>query len=211
MRKIIVTIKREGERKGRDLELPNDAPLGQLLPEIIEMLGWPKAQGKAYRLRVQEATRDLSPHETLQAAGVETGDILVGVQRPSLPPSEPRDDKSGIPEPGVGEKEPGAFLISESGVSYPIKKHTAEIGRRDVEKGIYPDVDLLDEDPHRYVHRRHAQLVCKDGQWFLMRRVGVRDGRTFVNEIAVQSGEKSPLHDGDVIRISQVVLTFHTS
>ena len=104
----------------------------------------------------------------------------------------------------------GVCLITESGRAFPLPmgKSVIRIGRRDTKRGVFPDVDLWEVDRKRYVHRRHAKIIRKEGQWFLSAEVGAHNG-TWLNKRRISAEEEVPLRDGDEIWLArQVRLTF---
>jgi CRP-like cAMP-binding protein len=107
-----------------------------------------------------------------------------------------------------GEQPVLAYLISTAtGRTYPITKDVAIIGRYDKVTGLAPDVDLTEEDPHRYVSRRHAVLLYEEGQWKLIEEIGTING-TFLNKKRIPNGVPVPLQDGDQVTFANVTLTF---
>ncbi len=101
-----------------------------------------------------------------------------------------------------------AHLVSAAtGRTYPITKDVTIIGRYDKVTGLSPDVDLTEEDPHRYVSRRHAVLIYEEGQWKLIEEIGAVNG-TFLNKKRLPNGVPVPIRDGDQVTFANVTLTF---
>ena len=102
-----------------------------------------------------------------------------------------------------------AYLVSKlTGRTYPITKETVIIGRYDRVTGQRPDIDLSDEDPNRYISRRHAIILYEDNQWKLIEEIGVVNG-TYLNKQRLPNGVPVPLNDGDQIVFANVPMTFH--
>ncbi|ALG06475.1 EsaB/YukD family protein [Kibdelosporangium phytohabitans] len=75
-------------RRRIDLVLPSEAPLGELLPEIVRLLGYRPVDGpQVYRMSLLDG-RVVEPHQSLRAAGVSDG-ALVRVDRISEAPMPP--------------------------------------------------------------------------------------------------------------------------
>jgi serine/threonine protein kinase len=81
------------------------------------------------------------------------------------------------------------------------------LGRRDPSEQIFPDIDLIDLDPGRVLHRQHAEVYREGSTWFI--RALHRDARLQVNDSRVKYDEPRPLAHGDQITLSrQVELIF---
>lgn len=63
------------------VELPNDAPMNQLVPQLLPKLGI--SQQGTFVLQHKRTERILGPNDTLQSAGVQEDDVLRVVQNPS--------------------------------------------------------------------------------------------------------------------------------
>ncbi len=114
---------------------------------------------------------------------------------PPAAPSVPRA-KLVIQRGGTVGKE---FLLTET---------ESNIGRWDADGGIFPDVDLDQDDPEAKVSRRHARIVCQDGQ-YVLEDLGSTNG-TFVNRgRRLLPGNRHPLNDGDEIIVGKTFLKFH--
>ncbi len=77
------------------------------------------------------------------------------------------------------------------------------VGREDDEEGIYPDVDLSDQD-EGYVHRRHAQLKFDNGTLTVAHLGGVN--RTRVNNKPLDDNTPQAVNIGDKIAFGKVVM-----
>lgn len=105
----------------------------------------------------------------------------------------------------------GAKLIIQRGgkvgKEFPISGTEAMIGRWDADGGIFPDVDLDQDDPEAKVSRRHAKIQFMNNQYFI-EDLGSTNG-TFVNRgPRMAPGAKQPLKNGDEIIVGKTFLKF---
>lgn len=93
------------------------------------------------------------------------------------------------------------------GKEFPIAGTDAMIGRWDADGGIFPDVDLDQDDPEAKVSRRHARIQFLNNQ-YLIEDLGSTNG-TFVNRgPRLLPGIKQPLNNGDEIIVGKTFLKF---
>lgn len=93
------------------------------------------------------------------------------------------------------------------GKEFPLIGAEAMIGRWDADGGIFPDVDLDQDDPEAKVSRRHAKIHCQNSQ-YLIEDLGSTNG-TFINRgPRLLPGNKQPLHHGDEIIVGKTFLKF---
>lgn len=85
-----------------------------------------------------------------------------------------------------------------------------EIGRWDEDDGYYPHVDLDKQDSEGFVHRRHAFLRFKNGQWYLEDAGGANGTKLRHNgqTSKVFSGSPVVVQEGDELIIGRVFLRF---
>src|SRR5262245_16154293 len=107
----------------------------------------------------------------------------------------------------------GAKLIIQRGgkvgKEFPISGTEAMIGRWDADGGIFPDIDLDQDDPEAKVSRRHARIQFLNNQ-YLIEDLGSTNG-TFVNRgPRLAPGAKQPLKNGDEIIVGKTFLKFVT-
>lgn len=101
-----------------------------------------------------------------------------------------------------------AYLVSNAtGKTYPIVREVTIIGRHDRVTGQSPDIDLTEEDTHRYVSRRHAIILYEDDEFKLIEEIGVVNG-TFINGQRLPNGVPVKLKDGDQVTFANVNMTF---
>jgi hypothetical protein len=81
------------------------------------------------------------------------------------------------------------------------------IGRWDADGGIFPDVDLDQDDPEAKISRRHARIHFLNNQ-FLIEDLGSTNG-TFINRgPRLLPGNRQPLNNGDEIIVGKTFLKF---
>lgn len=93
------------------------------------------------------------------------------------------------------------------GKEFPIVSTESMIGRWDADGGIFPDVDLDQDDPEAKVSRRHARIQFLNNQ-YLLEDLGSTNG-TFINRgPRLLPGIKQPLNNGDEIIVGKTFLKF---
>jgi hypothetical protein len=93
------------------------------------------------------------------------------------------------------------------GKEFPIVGTESMIGRWDADGGIFPDVDLDQDDPEAKVSRRHARIQFVNNQ-YLLEDLGSTNG-TFINRgPRLLPGIKQPLNNGDEIIVGKTFLKF---
>ena len=188
MIRIIVRVRGEGEREGRDLEVPAEVPVEQLTEMIAQGLEWrspEQGSGCGYYVRVEPTGRVLQPRETLSDAGVWDGSELVfsEVSR--------------------------AKLVSDSGNEYQLAQPNILIGRAN-EKAHSRDaqwIDLTEEPRGNTVSRRHARICYKDCGWKLIPLSSARN-LTSLNDEPIDFGRQYELVDDDSLQFGAVRLRF---
>lgn len=93
------------------------------------------------------------------------------------------------------------------GKEFPIINEDSLIGRWDADGGIFPEVDLDQDDPEAKVSRRHARITIQSGQFFI-EDLGSTNG-TFVNRgQRLLPGNRHPLNHGDEVIVGKTFLKF---
>jgi hypothetical protein len=93
------------------------------------------------------------------------------------------------------------------GKEFPLTSPESMIGRWDADGGIFPDVDLDQDDPEAKVSRRHARIQFLNNQ-YLIEDLGSTNG-TFINRgPRLLPGNKQPLNNGDEIIVGKTFLKF---
>ncbi len=128
------------------------------------------------------------------------------IHSPGSPPATPSAS------PPASPSVPRAKLVIQRGGTvgkeFLLTETESNIGRWDADGGIFPDVDLDQDDPEAKVSRRHARILCQDGQ-YLLEDLGSTNG-TFVNRgRRLLPGNRHPLNDGDEIIVGKTFLKFH--
>ncbi len=110
---------------------------------------------------------------------------------------------------GSGAAEAGASLRlrhSATGKAFDLSVSQAcTVGRYDPVTGLRPEVDLSAVDPDRSSSRRHAKLVARGKQLFVVEDIGTTNG-TFVNGERVKAGVPVEVASGDTLRFGLVDL-----
>lgn len=98
------------------------------------------------------------------------------------------------------------LLVLNSGrtISCPMQE-VVLIGRSDLAGGIFPDVDLTQDNGYMAgVSRRHARIICRGNDFFLEDLESVNG--TYLNRRKLAPHTLVPFHDGDEIRLGNLVL-----
>ena len=107
-----------------------------------------------------------------------------------------------------GVLEPGKVkLVVEQGMTigkqFVLGDPEILVGREDNEEGIYPDVDLSDQD-EGYVHRKHATMRFENGGLSVTHLGGAN--KTRVNNRPLPDNTPQPVAIGDKVAFGKVVL-----
>ena len=204
MTSIIITLK--SPNGVLDLELPDEVTLRNLLPDLVRALKLPSVDNAgrpvAYQIIHTVRNRSLRGDDTLQGAGIVTGDVLSLVSA-SLP--------VGAVPPGWGGNAPGnsALLRCASGKVIALDnygKPELAVGRYDVRTGKSPDIDLSEEPDGNTASRSHASLRKQGNQWILTSLSAKNPTQVGGARLALQ--QPRPLQSGDVITLGGVRLVF---
>jgi serine/threonine-protein kinase len=131
------------------------------------------------------------------------------------PTAGPQPAPVAPPQPSAGGRQPAAAgvarLIIERGgrigKEFAVAGGETNIGRWDADGGIFPDVDLDQDDPEAKVSRRHARII-REGQQFFIEDLGSTNG-TFINRgRRLLPGNRHPLNNGDEIIVGKTFLKF---
>ncbi|NTU82345.1 MAG: FHA domain-containing protein, partial [Chloroflexales bacterium] len=81
------------------------------------------------------------------------------------------------------------------------------VGRKDNQRGIYPDVDLgLDGGYDAGVSRRHA-MIAPQADGFMIEDLSSANG-TFINGRRLQPQSPAPIRSGDELKFGTLILRF---
>jgi EAL domain-containing protein (putative c-di-GMP-specific phosphodiesterase class I) len=94
-------------------------------------------------------------------------------------------------------------------LSFPVHRLRCAIGRRNLSAGVTPTIDLTLLDRDRVVSRRHAEIVYREGDFFLV-DLQARNG-VFINGDRLAAASERQLHDCDSISFGGVALTFRAA
>jgi hypothetical protein len=113
--------------------------------------------------------------------------------------------------PGVSPADSIAKLVIERGGrlgrEFSVNGIETSIGRWDADSGIFPDIDLDEDDPEAKISRRHARIIKHNGQ-FLIEDLGSTNG-TFINRgRRLLPGKRHVLQHGDEVIIGKTFLKF---
>jgi hypothetical protein len=124
----------------------------------------------------------------------------------ALPTATPAADPTAPATGGV--LEPGKVkLVVEQGMTvgkqFVLGDTEVLVGREDDEEGIYPDIDLSDQD-EGYVHRKHATLTFANGGLSVTHLGGAN--KTRVNNKPLADNTPQPVQIGDKVAFGKVVM-----
>jgi len=116
----------------------------------------------------------------------------------------PVDPSPRTASPGLGKT--WKLVVVEgfsAGKEYLVFKDTMVVGRRDADQGVYPDIDLEDQDDG-FISRRHAVLRRHEGK-LVIEDLGGENG-TMVDMVAIEPHQLVTLDPGQVVRLGRVGL-----
>ncbi len=183
-----VAVTLEHGRDRRDLALPMQMPSRLVIEGIVQALKLSKKHGQKYYfgLQTEGGIRPISPNASLGEAGILHGAVLTLME----------DKQTDAPP------QTGAYLKTETDVSFPLTAKTTMIGRNDPKSGIFVEIDLslLASDP-KAISRRHAQIEQEGDRFYLVDLVSTNG--TKLNGVRLPPRERKPLWDGDVIELGR--------
>lgn len=95
-----------------------------------------------------------------------------------------------------------------AGTEFMLTAEESYLGRWDADNGIFPDIDLDKHDTDAKVSRRHARIICLNGEYFI-EDLGSTNG-TFVNRgRRLIPGSTNALNSGDEIIVGKTFLRFY--
>lgn len=122
------------------------------------------------------------------------------------------DEPTVLPAPANPATGPAiALVVLSSGrrIELPAAPELL-IGRKDQQRGFFPDVDFsLDGGYDAGVSRRHARIVCSQNHYAL-EDLGSSNG-TFLNRQRLTPGQPMPLQHGDEVQFGMLLVRFEVS
>jgi pSer/pThr/pTyr-binding forkhead associated (FHA) protein len=120
------------------------------------------------------------------------------------------DSEAVAPEAAGGPRVTARLIIERGGRvgrEFAVTNSETNIGRWDADSGIFPDIDLDEDDPEAKISRRHARIINHNGQYFI-EDLGSTNG-TFVNRgRRLLPGKRHMLQSGDEIIVGKTFLKF---
>ncbi len=101
------------------------------------------------------------------------------------------------------------FELEKEGEIFPVEQKITFLGRKDLSSSFVPHVDLSPYDKNRYISRRHARVIFRNGKFYIKEEVGVLNG-TFLNNRRIKPGFLYDLEDGTRVTLGRLTLVFHT-
>lgn len=149
-----------------------------------------------------------SSEMTIQMSSTGQGQAVMPTSGPvPTPVGNGQQTPAKPPQPGMSV----ARLVIERGgrlgKEFAVSSGETNIGRWDADGGIFPDVDLDQDDPEAKVSRRHARII-REGNQFFIEDLGSTNG-TFINRgRRLLPGNRHPLSNGDEIIVGKTFLKF---
>jgi hypothetical protein len=195
---VLISVRREGETQGHNLEVPAEVPAEQLSDMLARALGWERTrsgQPAGYAIVKESSGQIVRGHETLADVGVWDGAGLV--LRP----------KAGAPEKVLRP----AVLESSTQRRYQLIYPKMRIGRSQADAADSDAqldlIDLRDEPEGQTVSRNHALAVYTNGDWALI-PFGKTENPTLVNDRPIDPDRPYQLLDGARVQLGGVRLSF---
>ncbi len=171
-------------------------------PELREIL---KSDPEVALLMIRRLSRRLAAAlaarvEAETSARAETS-VASSIKPKALP-------KAGAAPAGADPRAWRPRFVAANGDEFPVPPdREGVVGRADPVKGYTPDVVLSSLDAQRSLSRRHARIVRRDDEFFVIEEPGVRNG-TFVNGKALKVGQPQRIADGDEVSFGLIKTTF---
>lgn len=173
---------------------------------------------KEVKNELEESKRTLGPAPPIQALGKSPAQIATTIngQKGGIGGEIGKYDEGKRPVIGNDNQSGGDLQVraklviqrgGKVGKEFLLLGSESMIGRWDADGGIFPDVDLDQDDPEAKVSRRHARIQFLNNQ-FLIEDLGSTNG-TFINRgPRLLPGNKQPLNHGDEIIVGKTFLKF---
>lgn len=198
MTHAVVTVEIDS-RTRIDLALPLNIPNHVLANAIAQALEVDKDGKKNYSLivKTEQGVMRIPSQSTLGDASVLDGFTL-----------QLSHEKTSTSSP---ETKAQAWLETETGQTFPLEANEISIGRKDVKRGVFVDIDLTPLDSRKIVSRKHATVERQKGKWMLIDQKSVNG--TWLNGHQLTAHEPYPLQEGDEIIFGRngAILKFYTN
>ena len=171
--------------------------------------GYPQAVPKGNASASGNSATSNGKHDSTSSSG---GDARPSSHTFALSPRGRTDMlQSQQKEPADPGPDAAAKLVIERGGrvgrEFPISGIETSIGRWDADSGIFPDIDLDEDDPEAKISRRHARIIRHSGQ-YLIEDLGSTNG-TFINRgRRLLPGKRHVLQHGDEVIVGKTFLKF---
>jgi hypothetical protein len=109
------------------------------------------------------------------------------------------------PPPAAAARPPAVLVVKGGTKTFPGASDEITIGRADPVTGLRPDIDLSAEDINRFISRRHAKILFRDGSYYMVEEVGVTNG-TYLNGKRLQAGVYAQVQFGDELCFGKVFM-----
>ena len=93
------------------------------------------------------------------------------------------------------------------GHEFVLDQEVMNVGRWDASSGVFPEIDLSQDDPATAVSRRHAKIVLRQGEYFL-EDVGSLNGTCVNKGHRLSPGSPQRLQNGDEIIMGRTLFAF---
>jgi pSer/pThr/pTyr-binding forkhead associated (FHA) protein len=199
--------------------------LGEKRPSTADLMRPPAAPSFTSSTSVPRPATPASPHAGPPHAGPppahpqasggtlflsSTGANVPAIPTAEPPPANPAPSTRAAFDAAVPSGVEARLVIERGGrvgKDFPIAAGETNIGRWDADGGIFPDVDLDQDDPEAKVSRRHARIIVENSQFYI-EDLGSTNG-TFINRgRRLLPGNRHPLNNGDEIIVGKTFLKF---
>jgi len=184
----IIRTADEGKIAGSDINARLGYTLDVIVPELLRRVQGGSTTGGIqpadYKVLIARQVTDTA--QTLKDLQLQNGDYIFLIQ------------------PATVSIKLKLQLSNRPDVNWTIAESHAQIGRRDPEKNITPEIDLTDLLPGgKTISREQADLYENKGQW----EIGLcqdAKGIMFIDQTLMEHGKRYLLHGGETITIGSL-------
>jgi len=177
---------------------PAGPPGGSEAPPSASPVQPVQIQGGMIRCSICERVNPATA-EYCEDCGKALGEAQTSLENAEAPPSQ----HVSMAHP---QESYSRLALVSGGKELALGRDVMIIGRRSPADGIYPDVDLTDDDPEAYISRRHGQVV-KSGSQYAFEDLGSGNG-SFINNARLTKGFRQILKDGDRLILGKIEMIF---